>query len=73
MKKLNICKVCKQDESHHHEFQPVQVPDTCICDIHTWGSIENIRPVCSKFEQCNDPNFPDICNNCDHDKGCHTN
>jgi len=72
MKHINICKICGLPEGEHHVFDPIVVPDGCVCDIRCWGSVNHIQPICNHYEPDPDPNFQDVCKNCEHDKACHT-
>jgi len=67
MKKVNVCIICGLPEEDHHVFTPVEIPEGCVCDIGTWGDLNDIPPICDKFMGDKD----DFCERCEHDKACH--
>jgi len=76
MKATAICSVCgdSEDNLDHHQFAPVMVPDSCVCDVNDWGDKFNVPDVCASFL----PGGPahlgedqERCETCEHDKACH--
>jgi hypothetical protein len=64
------CRVCGDDESDHHEFDPVVLPKGCVCDWQDWGVTPQFIPdVCDAFEKNGDPS--PLCSTCEHEPGCH--
>ena len=61
------CKHCGLTEADHCTFEAYVIPDGCKCDPEDWGEI--IPPICSSFTA--DPDQPDRCQSCEHEKTCH--
>lgn len=66
MRRLDCCVECGLTEDEHHDFAPVELPDSCVCDFKTWG--DRITPVCDAFLGAADQ----YCLTCEHDLACHT-
>ena len=45
------------------------LPESCICDPRDWGSIQEIGPICMKFEPMKDEH--ELCKTCEHLEECH--
>lgn len=60
-----ICSQCGGPESEHHDFQPISIPEGCICDVVSWG--DKISPICDAYRG----NGTTYCENCEHDALCH--
>lgn len=73
--KTMICKHCKKTEANHCIvkkteanhciFEPLIIPDGCVCDLMTWD--DEITPICDKYWG----DGVEYCYTCEHDKGCH--
>ena len=57
------CKHCGEDESEHHEFEPIVQPNGCVCDVKEWRFPPE---VCDSY--VDDRGH---CFRCAHDKECH--
>lgn len=66
-----VCKKCSRLKSEHCEYEPIEVPEGCVCDPYDWGDPTNIPDVCEKFRPCEDENFSGMCAVCEHDEACH--
>ncbi len=64
--KLDICAKCGLTKEEHHDFQPIEVPDGCVCNIKEWGNPRKIPPICSNYVDDNG-----LCKNCEHEEKCH--
>lgn len=62
------CEICGRRESEHHEFKPIIIPESCVCDPEDWGSPYDIPPVCNNYETYED-DCEGVCKNCEHKKG----
>ena len=59
---------CDLEESEHHAFVAVKMPDGCKCEPREW-CVKPIPPVCADF--IDDKAAPDLCDKCEHMSGCH--
>lgn len=62
-----VCKNCKQYKDAHCVFDPMDVPDSCVCDHNEWG--DEIPEPCDKYVG---PGGKVDCETCEHDEACHT-
>jgi len=64
-----ICRNCGQPKSDHCEFDPVLMPDGCVCDPMTYGYDTGVGPICAEYDQGTTVNG--YCVKCEHDRACH--
>ena len=62
-----ICRNCLRAEEEHCFFQPIEIPNGCVCDPRTWLP-NDIGPICRKYKG----NGTESCSDCEHDKECHS-
>ena len=63
--KTTICKHCGKTEKYHCVFEPLVIPNGCVCDTGSWDG--EIAPICDKYKG----DGIEYCHKCEHDKGCH--
>jgi len=68
-KLIDVCSKCGLPKSEHCEFEAIEIPESCVCDIREWGDIYDIPDVCDCF--CSSDEYQDICTRCEHLKDCH--
>lgn len=70
MSYMRICKICGENEKDHHEPDWLEVPEECVCDWRTWNydNVTKLSLVCTKYKGDGKEN----CQECEHDKDCHT-
>ena len=68
MTKTDICKVCGKSEKEHHDFEPWEIPEGCICDPRDWRN-GTVPAICECF--VGDPEGEEFCERCEHDVQCH--
>lgn len=60
------CHICMEWECSHHEFEPIERPESCVCNPHGWGSAV-IPEVCDEHKG----DLTKNCEQCEHDSECH--
>ena len=79
-KPTEYCKICGLSEWEHHNFEPLMVPDECVCDPYDWivycwdqGKPFEVPPVCDNFVCSLDIEDKSnlLCEACGHCYKCH--
>ena len=66
-----VCRICGLPEDEHCIFEPMTMPDGCVCDPGSWDT-ETVTPICKKYKRPADDAYENAyCLNCEHDKRCH--
>ena len=73
-KKDPPCRKCGRKKVEHCDFEPVEIPDGCVCDPRDWADPTGVPGICSKFEADYSEDWPsNMCSRCEHDYECHKN
>lgn len=60
------CKHCGMAEASHHIYEPIEVPEGCVCEIMAWEP--PLPPRCDEY--VGESGWED-CIRCGHTEGCH--
>lgn len=64
-----VCASCGLSEEAHCVFDPLEMPDECVCDSGSWiGCTDGkVTPICEEHQGEGEQ----YCHRCEHDRECH--
>ena len=69
-KPVDVCLDCDETEEDHHKFNPIMIPESCICDHRDWGDPSTVPDVCGGTFVAGGYEV-NTCSKCHHEPGCH--